>query len=133
MDAASINKLLRAGIRERYRAKVGTTIVIELPRLPIIANTEFIRFDLNASCSAPFETAVPDFGEGNALPNHVTAYASRPGSGLLRITAVDALTEQTIPDVIPLEIELTAVREDVIPLEIELTAARGMTKKKLKA
>ena len=108
MEAASINKLLRAGIKESYRAEVGAAIDVRLPRLPITADTEFVRFNLNASDSAPFETAVPDFGEGVALPDHVTACASSPGSGFLRITAVDVLTEQAIPDVIPLEIELTA-------------------------
>ena len=109
MNAASINKLLHAGVREKYRARVGATIDVRLPRLPITGDTEFVRLDLHTSSSAPFEAHVPEFGEGNALPDHIVAHAMHPGSGILRITAVDILTDTPIPDVVPLEIELTVL------------------------
>ena len=52
---------------------------------------------------------MPDSGEGNALPAHIFAHAVRPGSGILRITAINALTQRPIPNVMPLEIELTVL------------------------
>ena len=82
---------------------------MRLPRFPITGDTEFVRLDLVTSHAAPFETVGTDFGEGNALPDHIVARALRPGSGFLRVVAVDALTDLPIPNVVPLEIELTVL------------------------
>ena len=109
MNAAQINKLLHAGVREKYRTRVGATVDVSLPRLPITADSEFVKLDVSMPGYPPFETFVPDFGEGNALPDHIFARALRPGSGVLRITAINALTQRPIPDVMPLEIELTVL------------------------
>ena len=109
MNAAHINKLLHAGVRERYRTRVGSTVDVRLPRLPITADTEFVKLGIDTPGSPPFETFMPDSGEGNALPAHIFAHAVRPGSGILRITAINALTQRPIPNVMPLEIELTVL------------------------
>ena len=109
MNPAHLNTLLHKGIRSKYRAEVGATVDVTLPRLPITADTEFVQLDLDTSASPPFATSVPDQGEGNALPDHLRARALRPGSGVLRVTAVDALTQRPIPNVEPLEIEVTVV------------------------
>lgn len=109
MNAARLNALLHRGIRSKYRAVVGATVDVMLPRLPITADTEFIRLDLDTSASPPFAASVPDQGEGNALPDHLRARALRPGSGVLRVTMIDALTQRPIPNVEPLEIEVTVV------------------------
>ena len=109
MNAARLNTLLHEGIRSKYRATVGATVDVALPHLPITADTEFVQLDLDTSASPPFEAAVPDQGEGNALPDHLRARALRPGSGVLRVTAIDSLTQQPIPNVTPLEIEVTVV------------------------
>lgn len=79
---------------------------MRIPRFPVTGDTEFVRLDLHTSDAASFETVVPKCGEGNSLPGHVIARALRPGSGVLWVTAVDALNEP-IPNVTPLKIELT--------------------------
>ncbi len=109
MNATRLNALLHSGIRSKYRVVVGSTVEVVLPRLPITADTEFVQLDLDTSASAPFEATVPDQGEGNALPDHLHAHALRPGSGVLRVTAIDVLTQEPIPNVEPLEIEVTVV------------------------
>ena len=108
MNVSLINSLLHTGIPAKYQAKVGGAIEVKLPHVPITADTQFVRLDLDTSSVAPLRVEVPDFGEGNALPDHIIVYCPQPGSGLVRVTALDALTEQPIPDVDPLEIELTA-------------------------
>ena len=107
MNVAHLNKFLHSGIPANYRIRVGDTVDVRLPQLPITADTEFVRLDLEASGVPHFETSVPDYGEGNMLPDHLQVTAVRPGSGILRITAVDALTQLPIPDVMPLNIKLT--------------------------
>ena len=109
MNAARLNELLHGGIRSKYRTEVGTTVDVMLPRLPITADTEFVQLALETSASPPFAASVPDQGEGNALPDHLRARALRPGSGVLRVTAIDALTQRPVPNVTPLEIEVTVV------------------------
>ena len=109
MNAARLNTLLHRGIRSKYRATVGATVDVALPHLPITADTEFVQLDLDTSASPPFEASVPDQGEGNALPDHLRARALRPGSGVVRVTAIDSLTQRPIPNVAPLEIEVTVV------------------------
>ena len=109
MNAARLNALLHTGIPSAYRTVVGATVDVTLPRLPITADTEFVQLDLDTSESPPFETSVPDQGEGNALPGHLRARAVRRGSGMVRVTAIDALTQRQIPDVTPLEIEVTVL------------------------
>ena len=109
MNAARLNALLHNGICSKYRAVVGATVDVALPHLPITAETEFVQLDLHTSVSPPFEASVPDQGEGTALPDHLRARALRPGSGVLRVTAIDALTQRPIPNVAPLEIEVTVV------------------------
>ena len=110
MNVARLNALLHDGVRSKYRAVVGSTVNVVLPRLPITADTEFVQLDLDTSAAASIEFTAPDQGEGNALPDHLHARALRPGSGVLRVTAIDVLTQQPIPDVEPLEIEVTAVQ-----------------------
>ncbi len=110
MNADRLNALLHTGIPSKYRTVVGATVDVALPRLPFTADTEFVQLDLDTSASPPFEASVRDQGEGNALPDHLRARAIRPGSSVLRVTAIDVLTQRRIPDVAPLEIEVTVVR-----------------------
>ena len=107
MNTVLINGLLHSGIPATYHAKVGGTVRVKLPHVPMTADTQFVRFNLDTSSAATFNTNVSDFGEGRALPGHITVYCSQPGSGLVRITALDAFTEQPLPNVTPLEIELS--------------------------
>ena len=109
MNVTHLNRILQEGIRDNYQTSVGETIDVALPRLPITGDTEFIQLSLDTTSLNAFETALPDHGEGNALPRHLHACARQAGTDMIRITAVDALTNQPIADVDVVEISLTAI------------------------
>ena len=107
MDTRKINQLLHQNQLQRYRVKVGEEFKIRLPKLPLTADTEFLTLVTKSHGSdCVIEHPEIDKGEGNILPQEITGIATKVGSKHYVIQAVDAISEEEIKGIEPLDIEI---------------------------
>lgn len=107
MDPQKINELLHHDEPKRYQVKVGEGFRIELPKIPMTADTEFLQLvaeNEGGDCVA--EDREDDPGEGSLQPREIRGTGAKAGKMRYRIRAVDAISQQEIEGVAPLEIEL---------------------------
>jgi hypothetical protein len=107
MDTGKINRLLHQDQPQRYRVKVGEEFKIKLPKLPLTADTEFLQLVTKSHGSdCVIEQPEIDRGEGNLLPQEITGIATKAGSKHYVIQAVDAISQEEVKGIEPLDIEL---------------------------
>lgn len=93
-------------VAQRYTAKAGDYLKIDLPQIPFTRYTEFVRLATekrgDTYCFAEMEA--PDPGEGTLLPRQIIGRAVCPGEMHIVLRAVDSFSGEDIPDVKPLDI-----------------------------
>lgn len=109
-----LSHLLRSRpVPEHHTARVGEEFEIQLPRVPLTAETQFVQLSASLQGSDAIEVAEGmDVLEGAMLPRKVHARALRPGRSVISIQAIDPLSHTAIGGVEPLEIVI-----DVSPSE----------------
>jgi hypothetical protein len=101
-----LNNLLRSRpVPHHHTALVGEEFEIQLPRVPLTSETQFVQLSASLQGSDAIEvTGGADVFEGAMLPRTVHARALRPGRSVISIQAVDALSRAAIGGVEPVEI-----------------------------
>ena len=106
MDVKKINQLLHQDQPRQYRVKVGAGFKIKLPKLPLTADTEFLQLVAKSHGSdCVIEEREIDGGEGSLLPREIKGTATKAGSKHYVIRAVDAISQEEIKGVNPLEVQ----------------------------
>lgn len=117
MDPEKINELLQEVRSRQYRVKVGEVFEIELPKIPMMEDTEFLQLVMESeedegSDGVTEEAPQSDPGEGSLQPVEIKGVARKAGKKRYRIRAVDAISQEEIEGVAPLEIELEVTDHD---------------------
>ncbi|MDN5213256.1 hypothetical protein QQ020_14400 [Fulvivirgaceae bacterium BMA12] len=113
MDTMAINELLHNNQSEHYRIKVGESFVINLPKIPLTGDTEFIRLTVDSEKSDCVEEYTgKDSGEGILSPVEIKGKGVKAGKKQYTIKLVNALTAKEIENVIPLKISLEVEDSD---------------------
>lgn len=101
-----INELLRARpVPQSHSVRVGDELDIELPRVPMTAETQFVEFAASLSGQGAIELLErPESLEGLTLPRRLHARAIVPGRSVISINAVDPLSREPVAGVEPLKI-----------------------------
>jgi hypothetical protein len=101
-----LNELLRLRpVPRHYTARVGEELHIQLPRVPMTAETQFI--DLSASLDGGDAIQVvggAEVLEGAMLPRDVHARAVRPGRSVISIQVLDPFSRTILRGFEPVEI-----------------------------
>ena len=98
---------------QHHTTRVGEELDIQLPRVPLTAETQFVELSASLQGSGAIEVAGgTDVLEGAMLPRKVHARALRPGRSVISIQAIDPLSRVAIGGVEPVEIVI-----DVSPSE----------------
>ena len=107
MDSQKINELLQQVKTRQYKVKVGESFSIELPKIAMTEDTEFLQLvKENDGSDCVTEEVENDAGEGNLQPREIKGIARKVGKRRYKIRAVDALSQKVIEGVAPLDIEL---------------------------
>lgn len=108
MDPKLISDYLQRVPKRLYKAQVGEEISIELPRVPLTGDTEFLQLKTEIEGEEILEemSATGSSGEGLLMPRSLIRRALKPGKSRIVIRAYDSLTQARIPDVEPLDIEI---------------------------
>lgn len=101
-----LNHLLRSRpVTQHHTARVGEEFDIQLPRVPLTAETQFVELSASLQGNDAIEVAGgTDVLEGAMLPRKVQARALRPGRSVISIQAIDPLSRAAIRGVEPVEI-----------------------------
>ncbi|HKH49943.1 MAG TPA: hypothetical protein VKM72_35260 [Thermoanaerobaculia bacterium] len=101
-----LNYLLRSRpVPQYHTARVGEELDIQLPRVPLTAETQFVELSASLQGSDAIEVAGgADVLEGAMLPRKVHARALRPGRSVISIQAIDPSSRAAIGGVEPVEI-----------------------------
>jgi hypothetical protein len=101
-----LNHLLRSRpVPQHHTARVGEEFDIQLPRMPLTAETQLIELSASLLGGDAIEVAGgADVLEGAMLPRKVHARALRPGRSVISIQAIDPLSRAAIGGVEPVEI-----------------------------
>lgn len=104
-----INSFLQSSpINRSYKVKVGKTVRIDLPKVPLTGATEFwqLETEIQGDTESLVAQAVPWEGEGILSPAQIISRAVSPGKVNISVKAVDSLSGARIAGVDPLEIEV---------------------------
>jgi hypothetical protein len=109
-----LNYLLRSRpVPQHHTARVGEEFDIQLPRVPLTAETQFVELYASLQGGDAIQVAGgTEVLEGAMLPRKVHARAIRPGRSVISIQAIDPLSRAAIGGVEPVEIVI-----DVDPSE----------------
>ncbi len=93
-----LSHLLRSRpVPQHHTARVGEEFEIQLPRVPLTAETQFVQLSASLRGSDAIEVAEEmDVLEGAMLPRKVHARALRPGQSVISIQAIDPLSHTAI-------------------------------------
>ena len=104
-----INSLLKSTpVNRNYKVKVGETVKIDLPSIPLTGATEFLQLEqeIQGDQESLLTEAVPFEGEGYLYPRQVISRAVCPGKVNIVVKAVDSLSGEEIPGVDRVNIEV---------------------------
>jgi hypothetical protein len=102
-----INDLLHSSpVKQYYTAKKGQTIKIELPRIPITRQTQFVglKRETHGDVDSFVETHGDNTGEGVVAPSEIQGKAVHSGTVNFTVKAIDRISGTDIADVEPFEI-----------------------------
>lgn len=101
-----LNHLLRARpVPQYHTARVGEELDIQLPRVPLTAETQFVQLSASLLGSDAIEVAGGAGAlEGAMLPRKLHARALHPGRSVISIQAIDPFSKAAIGGVEPVEI-----------------------------
>ncbi len=103
----TINELLHSNpVKQNYTAKSGQTLRIELPRIPMTRQTQFVglKRETHGDVNSFVETLGKDAGEGIIAPSEIRGKAVHSGTVNFTLKAIDRISGEEIPDVEPLNI-----------------------------
>jgi hypothetical protein len=91
---------------QKYKIKVGESLTIGLPRIPITRYTEYLKLqkEKQGDLDCFIEELEPELGEGFLLPRQIIGRAVCPGRIHIILSAKDSISGETIPGVEPLDI-----------------------------
>lgn len=104
-----INNILKSTpVNRNYKVKVGETVKIDLPSIPLTGATEFLQLEqeIQGEQDSLLAEAVPLEGEGYLSPRQVISRAVCPGKVNIVVKAVDSLSGEEIPGIEPFHIEV---------------------------
>lgn len=101
-----LNHLLHSRpVPQHLTARVGEELDIQLPRVPLTAETQLVELCASfRGCGAIEVAGGMDVLEGAMLPRKVHARALRPGRSVISIRAIDPFSRVAIVGVDPVEI-----------------------------
>ena len=110
MDPKKISSYLQRAPRRAYKVKVGEEVSIELPRVPLTAETEFLelRTEIHGDDILEASAQKDESVEGRLLPRSLVRKTVKAGKTHVVVKAFDSLTQKEIPEVEPLDIEVEA-------------------------
>ncbi len=107
MDEGTLNELLHENQREFYQIRVGEKFDIDLPKIPMTGDTEFVTLRLDSEQSDCVEEFTGgDIGEGLLSPTKISGRGVKAGKKSYTVRLINGLTQQEIENVRPLEINL---------------------------
>ncbi len=113
MDSDILKRYLDRGAQDHYEVKVGDVLTIQLPRVPMTAETQFIQIASGlapgASGALKVEGSGTDF-EGVHQPSEFVGRAVKPGRERILVQALDAFTHEPVEGVTPFEITVDVSR-----------------------
>ena len=108
-DVNEINNFLKSTpVNRNYKVKVGETVKINLPSIPLTGATEFLQLEqeIHGDRDSLLAEAVPLEGEGYLSPRQVINRAVCPGKVNIVVKAVDSLSGEEVPGIDPFNIEV---------------------------
>lgn len=101
-----LNQLLRSRpVPPYHTAQVGEELHIQLPRVPLTAETQFVQFTASLEGNNAIEVAGgAEVLDGAMLPRELHARAINPGRSVISIQAIDPFSRTAIEGVEPVEI-----------------------------
>ena len=108
-EANEINNLLKSTpVNRNYTVKVGETVKIDLPSVPLTGATEFLQLEpeVHGDHESLICEAIPFEGEGYLTPRQVVNRAVYPGKVNIVVKAVDSLSGEEISGIDPFNIEV---------------------------
>ena len=108
MDPDKINKLLKGVKSRQYRVHSGEDVRIELPTIPMTAETEFIELRTQSEGDDCMQETLTEAEEGTSR-KEIAGKASKVGKRKYTIKAFDVLTQKEIEGVEQLEIEIEVI------------------------
>lgn len=106
-ESDKINELLHNdSIEQNYTARSGETLRIQLPRIPMLRETQFLKLkrETRGDVESFVETSGMESGEGVIAPTEIYGTAVSPGTVNIILKAVDRISGEEMPDVEPLRI-----------------------------
>lgn len=106
MDAAELNELIHKK-NNHYKIKVGEEFTIDLPRIPLTGETEFLQLKTesdDSDCVEEFDST--EFTEGNLAPSVIRGKGLKVGQKHYTVKLINVLDSKQIEDVEPLRIVL---------------------------
>lgn len=109
-ESSKINELLHeSGAGRDLRARVGETLTVDLPSVPLTRYTKFVRLDVTFEGDRDsFDGVVSETGEGHLAPRSLKLTPRRKGQLRVRIQAVDSRNGQPVAGVDPFLISIRA-------------------------
>ena len=107
MDPDNLNGLLHSmNVDRHYKAAVGDSVVIDLPRIPLTRQTEFVQLatEKSGDIDAFQEAYEVNWMEGVLSPDTIVGKAVKPGTIHFILKAIDSLTGDEMPEVDPIDI-----------------------------
>ena len=107
MDAERINILFHSvQLPDHYTAKIGESIIITLPRIPLTRYTEFLQveWEKRGDTDCFIEEASSNQGEGSLLPRQIYGRAACQGKLHIVLNAKNRISGEMVPGVKPLDI-----------------------------
>lgn len=109
MDAAELNGILHQK-NNYYKIKVGEDFSIDLPKIPLTGDTEFLQLTTESNASnCAVEYKAEENAEGNLIPSMIKGKGLSVGKKVYTVRLINALTKQEIEGVDPLRIILEVV------------------------
>ncbi len=108
-EVNEINNLLKSTpVNRNYKVKVGETVKIDLPSIPLTGATEFLQLEqeIHGDQDSLLPEAAPLEGEGYLSPRQVINRAVCPGKVNVVVKAVNSLSGEEIQGIDPLNIEV---------------------------
>jgi hypothetical protein len=106
-EAEKINELLHSNpVKQNYTAKSGQILRIELPRIPMTRQTQYIglKREIHGDVNSFVETTAENAGEGVISPTEIKGKAVHSGTINFTLKAIDRISGEEIADVQPLNI-----------------------------
>ncbi len=106
MDKKLISSIFEEFKKGEIKIKRGEKIVLKLPDIPLIKETEDVRFQIELDGD---QIEIDDYEEieGRPVPREVKVSALKTGKSKLKINPLDAFTDESVDGIDPFEMDFT--------------------------